>query len=34
VHLKLLADCGHYELVTPGSSAWPAVLAAVKELLA
>jgi acetyl esterase/lipase len=32
VRLDELAGVGHYELISPGSSAWPAVLAAVADL--
>lgn len=33
VHLDLLPDAGHYELIVPGSSAWGAVRRAVLALL-
>jgi len=32
--LVVCADAGHFELIDPASSAWPAVLAAVRELAA
>ncbi|MFZ5785210.1 MAG: alpha/beta hydrolase, partial [Acidobacteriota bacterium] len=30
--VTVLEGCGHFELVDPGSAAWPAVLGAVREL--
>ena len=32
--LAVLPECGHFEPVTPASAAWPAVRAALHELLA
>lgn len=34
VRLHELADAGHFELIDPSTSAWPAVLSAVEEVLA
>ncbi len=31
-HLTILPQCGHFELTTPHSAAWPAVMAAIREM--